>query len=299
MKKIPLLLLVVICFWSCESRVRSHRLVVIGLDGLSVEGYQKAKHPHLDQLMAEGTLSLTTRSVMPSVTLPNWTSHLTASGPEQHGVVSNDWKLDNYTLPPTEKDEDGYFPSVFKVLKEQVPEVKTAFYYNWGNLINPINQRYLDEVHFEENDEYSVSYQKALDFIVEHKEKPTFVFLYSVHTDHAGHKHKWMSTEYISAIEEADKAIGNLLQELKAAGLYKDTHFMLITDHGGIEHGHGGVSTNEMNIPWAITGPGIQKGKLMTEPNNNPNTAKVISWLFGCEELPKSWVGEVPESIFE
>lgn len=48
--------------------------------------------PHLDSLLAEGVLSVETRCVMPSVTLPNWTSHLTGSGPEQHGVVDNDWE---------------------------------------------------------------------------------------------------------------------------------------------------------------------------------------------------------------
>ncbi len=91
---------------------------------------------------------------MPSVTLPNWTTHLTGSGPEQHGVLGNGWKKDKIVLPGVDADEDGYYPSIFKVLKEGVPKLKTAFYYNWGNLINPINERYLDEVSFEENDTY-------------------------------------------------------------------------------------------------------------------------------------------------
>jgi len=37
--------------------------------------------------------------------------------------------------------------------------------------------------------------------------------------------------------------------------LYDETHFMFLTDHGGIEYGHGGVSTDEMVVPWGITGP--------------------------------------------
>lgn len=36
---------------------------------------------------------------------------------------------------------------------------------------------------------------------------------------------------------------------------------MFLTDHGGIEYGHGGVSTDEMIVPWGITGPGIKKSK--------------------------------------
>nr|WP_233164211.1 alkaline phosphatase [Snuella sedimenti] len=275
------------------------RVIIIGLDGLSVPGYKTAKHANLDQLMADGVISFTTRTVMPSVTLPNWTSHLTSSGPEQHGVDGNGWTLQKHALPAIETDAEGYYPSIFKILKDSMPNMKTAYYYNWGNLINPINQKYLDEVNFQEDDMYYDNYNKALNFAKRNRQNPTLIFLYSVHTDHAGHKHKWMSPEYITAIEEADKAIGELVADLKSEGLYKDTHFLLITDHGGKENGHGGMSPVEMNVPWAVTGPGIKKGALLTEPNNNTNTAAVIMRLFGFSETPKAWVGEVPESIFE
>lgn len=274
-------------------------VIVLGLDGFSVEGFNTAKHPNLDRLLKDGVLSLNTRSVMPSVTLPNWTSHLTGSGPEQHGVHGNDWTIDKHPLPPMEQDNEGYYPSIFKLLKEQIPNVKTAYYYNWANLINPINRRYLDEVNFLENDEYAENYKMAESFAIKHKDDPTLIFLYSVHTDHAGHTHKWMSPEYITALEEADIKIGELIDGLKEAGVYNDTHFFLITDHGGVEKSHGGMSQAEMLVPWAVTGPGIKKDAKMSDPNNNTNTAVVIARLFGCDNIPKSWVGQVPEFIFE
>ncbi len=274
-------------------------VIVLGLDGFSVEGFKTAKHPNLDRLLKDGVLSLNTRSVMPSVTLPNWTSHLTGSGPEQHGVNGNDWTIDNHPLPPMEQDNEGYYPSIFKLLKEQIPNVKTAYYYNWANLINPINRRYLDEVNFQENDEYAENYKMAESFAVKHKDNPTLIFLYTVHTDHAGHSHKWMSPEYITAIEEADIKIGELMDGLKEAGVYDDAHFFLITDHGGVEKSHGGMSQAEMLVPWGVTGPGIKRDTEMTDPNNNTNTAVVIARLFDCDNIPKSWVGQVPEFIFE
>lgn len=276
------------------------RVVVIGVDGFSVEGYQTAKHPNLDTLMGDGILSLNTRCVMPSVTMPNWTSHLTSGGPEQHGVTSNNWRIDNQEFPPIEQDSLGYYPSIFKILKDQVPNVKTAFYYNWANLINPINKTYLDDFNFEEDDSYSENYGNAYDFIVENKSDPSLTFLYTVHVDHAGHKHHWMSPEYINSIETLDVEIGNFVNKLKSSGLYEDTYFLLITDHGGHpETGHGGFSINEMEVPWGITGPTIAKGKRMTAPNSNANTAKVIAHIFGCESTPESWIGKVPPSIFE
>jgi len=274
------------------------RIVLISLDGICVDGFLKAKTPNLDALLAEGSLSLDTRVVMPSVTLPNWTSHLTGSGPEQHGVVDNSWEISKFILPAIETDSEGYYPSVFKVLKEALPQVKTAFYYNWINLFYPYNKQYLDEVSYLEEDAYVPNYEKALSFLKENRKHPTLVFLYSVHTDHAGHKYKWMSPEYIKSIEEADVEIGRFIDKMKQEGLYNDTHFMFLTDHGGINHGHGGVSTDEMIVPWGITGPRIKKGFKITEANNTVNTAATILHLFKVKQ-PLSWTGEVIESIFK
>lgn len=277
---------------------RAKRIVLLSLDGICVEGYRKANTPHLDMLMKEGALSLKTRVVMPSVTLPNWTSHLTGSGPEQHGVVDNSWEISKFVLPAIETDEKGYYPSVFKVLKEAIPSMKTAFYYNWINLFYPYNKQYLDEVSYLEQDAYIPNYQKALAFLKANRNNPTLVFLYSVHTDHAGHKYQWMSPEYIRSIEEADVEIGKFIDRMKQEGMYDDTHFMFLSDHGGINYGHGGVSTDEMIVPWGITGPGIRKGFQIEEANNTVNTAATILHLFKVKQ-PLSWTGEVIKSIFK
>ena len=85
---------------------------------------------------------------------------------------------------------------------------------------------------------------------------------------------------------------------LKKEGLYEDSHLMFITDHGGINKGHGGVSPEEMIVPWVIKGPGIKEGFTIEEANNTVNTASTILKLFGVEQ-PLCWTGEVPMSIFK
>ncbi len=282
---------------SCTSG-RPERVLFIALDGISVEGYQTANTPNIDKLMEKGSSSLNTRVVMPSVTLPNWTSHMTGSGPEQHGVTDNSWLIDKHVLPAVETDDKGYYPSVFTILKEQVPGIRTAFYYNWSNLIYPYNQDYLDEVRFQENDEYIENFERAFEFIRENKEKPTFVFLYTVHTDEAGHSHGWMSPEYIESIERADFHIGVLLDKMENEGILDDTHIIVASDHGGVNKGHGGVTPTEMEVPWSLTGPGVKKNHRITVPNNTVNSAFVVAHLFGCT-TPESWTGRVIHSIFE
>ncbi|RYF26623.1 MAG: nucleotide pyrophosphatase [Flavobacteriales bacterium] len=282
-----------------QAQKRPARVLVIGLDGFSTEGFKKAKHPNLDQMLADGALSLTTRPVMPSVTLPNWTSHFTGSGPEEHGITNNRWTLAKHDLQSLETDQDGYYPSIFKVLKDQVENVNIAYYYNWKELIYPINKKYLDEVSFEEKDSYKENYTKAFDFLVKNQKNPTLAFLYSVHTDHAGHGFGWTSAEYIKSIEEADVAIGELLAKLKASGLYNSTHFLLITDHGGLNKRHGGVSMVEMQVPWGITGPKIRKTGILKSYNSNKNTSLVLANIFGVKTLPESWTGTAPKNIFK
>lgn len=280
-----------------SSGTRAQRIVMISLDGICVEGFNKASTPHLDALVKRGAFSMDTRVVMPSVTLPNWTSHLTGSGPEQHGVFNNGWTLAKAAYPAVRKDGEGYYPSVFQILKERMPSCKTAFYYNWKPLLYPFHEKYLDETGFLENDAYVPNYEKAIRFIKTHRNSPTVVFLYSVHTDHAGHRHRWMSGQYIQSIEEADEHIGALLQELKREGLYRDTHFLFLTDHGGIGNGHGGTSAEEMIVPWGIAGPGIRQDFTITDPVNTVDTAPMILHLFGLESPPE-WTGKIVKSVF-
>ena len=140
-------------------KAKAKRVVLISLDGICVEGFLKARTPNLEALLADGSLSLDTRVVMPSVTLPNWTSHLTGSGPEQHGVVDNSWEISKFKLPAIHTDSDCYYPSVFKILKDAVPQMQTAFYYNWINLFYPYNKKYLDEVSYLVQDAYVPNFE--------------------------------------------------------------------------------------------------------------------------------------------
>lgn len=276
----------------------ARRVLILSFDGIRIDGLAQAKTPYIDALIASGAASMKTRDVMPSVTLPNYTSHLLGAGPEVHGVANNNWLVDKHPLDAVEMDEDGYFPNVFKVVKDNVPGIKTAFFWNWLPLINPHNQKFFDRKVSADDNKFEYLCDEAIKWLKETKDSPSLTFLYNVWTDHVGHSHKWMSPEYIKSIEESDAQIGKVIDFLKAEGMYEDTHILFTSDHGGVGNGHGGVSPEEMTVPWIWVGPGIKKGFTIDEPNNTVNTASTVLHLFGVEQ-PLCWTGEVPMSIYE
>lgn len=278
------LLLMALC-----SQAKPKHVLIIGIDGLCSEGLQTAATPNIDALLQESQYTFTARNVIPSMTLPNWTSHLTASGPERHGVLNNNWTREKAVLDATNKDADGYYPSIFKVLRENVKGIKIAYYWNWKELINSMNPRYMDEKNFETGDGYENNFQRAFDFMSGNRKSPTFVFLYDVHVDHAGHRNGWMTPPYLQAIMEADAAVGKLIRQMKEADLYKDAYIIFMTDHGGVEKNHGGYTDAEMRIPFAIKGPGIKAGQ-MTEQYFTLNTAAIVADIFRAP-TPPEWAG--------
>lgn len=301
MKKIVIVLLysvitLVICTNCSDQKdgIPAKRVILIGIDGMGIDGFQKAKTPNLDELVRSGALSLNTRAVMPTVSGPNWGSHLLGAGPEQHGITSNGWTSESNTVEATIKDKDGYFPSIFNLIREQMPKAKTCFYYDWDALSNFYNIEKIDQVEFSKS--YEQNFENAAPWIVENN--PVFSFIYIGHPDEVGHKYKWGSRQYIKALEDVDASLGKFFTALKEVNMFDDTHFIVVTDHGGGPNGHGGLSMTEIEIPWIISGPGVIQDKMIIQPNDVFNTASTIAYLFDLKQ-PYAWTGRPVLSAFE
>jgi hypothetical protein len=277
---LTLLVLIATLFLTISCKIeRDKRVILIGIDALSADGIQVSNTPNLNRLIHDGAFTLKARGVMPTVSSPNWGSMLCGAGPEQHGITKNGWTTTNNTVEATTVDEEGYFPSIFTLIKEQIPEAKTAMFYDWMGLGDLINKKYIDKVDY--LSDYNAVYEKAIPYIIE--ELPEFTFIYVGHVDHIGHASQHGSQEYYKSIEEVDVKIGELLNALDKAGLYEETHIMVISDHGGVGYGHGGESMAEIQVPWLIKGPGIVQDRLIVDPVNTYSTASTIAYIFGLK----------------
>ncbi|NOX87826.1 MAG: sulfatase-like hydrolase/transferase [Calditrichaeota bacterium] len=282
--------------FSCQKSypVKAKRVILLGIDAFSTDGLQTAETPNLDRLIREGALSLKARGVMPTVSAPNWGSMLLGAGPEQHGITKNGWKTDYHTIEPTVADSQGFFPSVFEVLKKNRPNLKIAAFFDWAALGDLFNNKYADKI--EITKDFRDTYRKAIPYII--SEKPDFTFIYVGHVDEVGHAEGHGTPEYYQSVTEVDAQIGKLISALEKAGMYDETHFIVISDHGGVGRGHGGESMAEIQVPWIIRGPGVIKNRLIEQPMNTFDTAPTIAFLFNVPQ-PDCWIGRPVFGAFE
>ena len=276
-----------LCSISFAQPSLTKHVVLIGIDGLSSEGLQYSNTPILNKLISQGVISLKTRGAMPSVSAPNWASILSGAGPEQHGVTSNNWSLSNHGIEPTAKDEDGYFPSIFTLIRKQMPNAITAMFYDWGWLGTFVNKKYINKEQLVQGNVMITSI--ALNYLK--KEKPLYTFIYYGYPDEVGHSKGFGTPTYFQAVADIDTEIGKIIDGIKDMGLAQSTTILITSDHGGIGFGHGGESMIELEVPWIICGPGIKKNTILETPNDLTNTSPTIARLLGLK-IPAEWIGK-------
>ncbi len=269
------------------------RVILIGIDGVSSEAFQYSNTPVMNSLISQGVISLKTRGVMPTVSAPNWASILSGAGPEQHGITSNDWSLINQGFEPTVKDADGYFTSIFTLIRKQMPKAITAMFYDWDWLGTFVNKKLISKEQYIQGHVMVTSI--ALNFIK--KEKPVFTFIYYGHPDETGHSKGFNTKEYYQSINDIDTEIGKIVASLRETKMIQNTTLIITSDHGGVGFGHGGESIIELEVPWLISGPGIKKNALLEMPNDHVNTALTIARILGLK-TPIEWIGRPVNEAF-
>ena len=268
-------------------------VVIIGVDGMSPDGVQKARTPALNMLIEEGAFSMHARAVLPSSSSPNWASMIMGAGPEQHGITSNGWRADDFVLPSTTYASDGYFPTLFWALREQEPDAVIAVVYDWSGFGNLFAHETVDYAADTDGPEKTV--EEAVRLL--QQEQPRLTFIHLDHVDGAGHREGHGSDVYYQAVERADVLIGEVMAGLEQAGMAESTLVLVTADHGGKGSGHGGETLSQVEIPWILYGPGVAAGRKLTHPINTFDTAATAAYALGLE-LPEAWIGRPVRSAF-
>lgn len=267
---------------------------VVGIDAMSSQGLVKANTPNMDYLIQNGAICRSVRTVIPSSSSPNWASMLAGAGVEIHGINSNDWKPDNYTIKPVGITEYGLFPTIVNVVHKQLPDKKIGMIYHWDGF----------GALFEKNvatvDKSYDSQEKTAEALAEYirTEKPVFTFTQLDDVDHYGHQYGHMTPKYLECIQNTDKCVGLVLQAVRDAGIEDESLIMVVADHGGIGYSHGGEAWEEMTVPFILYGKNIRKGFEIEQQTYMFDVAPTIAYALGLD-VPYAWTGRPIRSAFE
>ena len=298
MKYLNLLLIVYFVFhYSCAEKAvstRAEHVVIFGLDGVGTRALQLAETPEMNSMIASGALSVNTRTVLPSNSGPTWTSLLTGTATEHHGVRNNSWRTDNYTIKPSLRTEAGYFPGIFEHIREQRPDIKSVMLYEWRGMINMFDETVPGKViHKTEGvDLFNAAYE------VFFEERPEFMFVAIDEPDGYGHRYGYDHPEYFGCVSKYDSLIGSFIDRLCEEDMLKNTVVIITSDHGGLGRGHGGDSPNEMEIPVLFYGGPVAIGKSMEHVHLITDIIPTAAGLLGIE-LPKEVTGRFISEAFE
>ena len=246
------------------------------IDGLRPDALEKAHLPVLNRLISCGKYSLKAQTVLPSLTLPCISSLFLGVPPEEHGTISN-WHNPGW--------DD---PSLIDVYRA---EDQSAFaFYNWeqlrdvsrpGSLSVSVCLNHAESFDLPLGESDTQLTATALSML---KTFPDFCFVYLGCLDTAGHRHGWMSAEYLQTLVNADTCLGRLVEAFPEDGL-----LVVVSDHGGHEYGHGSDLVEDMTIPVIIYTKGISAGEIQP-PVSILDIAPTIAMFSGLP-VPEIWKG--------
>ena len=263
----------------------ARHVIIIGVDGLSIDGVVKAHAPRIHDLMTRAAWTMEARGVMPTLSSPNWASMIDGAGPEQHGITSNGYLHPMVSLQPMCQDSEGMFPTMFKVMRTQKPASRIAVFHDWPGFADLLEKDVPDVLQHEHGaartTEAAVKYWAA--------NRPDLMFVHLDNVDHTGHDSGWSSAAYYRAVDEADGYVGAILDMLQNLSATDSTFVLITSDHGGKGHNHGKNSLAEIQIPWILAGPDVAPGRIAASVYTF-DTAATVAWLLGFSPS-ECWIG--------
>jgi predicted AlkP superfamily pyrophosphatase or phosphodiesterase len=297
---VALLCVVAMCVGCSDSSPKAVKgvkhVVMVGYDGLAGNTVEVAEMPTLKAMMDQGAWTLQARSILPSSSACNWATMFMGAGPEMHGY--NTWGSRKPDFPSIALGKNGIFPTFITAIREKYPDANMCSMYEWdviGDLIDNKAISYHEHVPAGESECRDIT-DAYIAYLKEHKPQVSMCIYDS--PDHEGHGQGWASETYMSKLTLLDNYLAEIIQATKDAGMYDQTIFVIVSDHGGIGKGHGSTSMSEMEAPLIFFGKGIKKGYKIEVPVMRYDTAPTITRIFGVAS-PDVWRGRAIEEIFE
>lgn len=292
--KILLVLLLICClllsYCACtqtEEPFVYKYVVVLGADGAGAF-FKDTITPNTDEIFADYAHTYEMLAPMPTISAQCWGSMLHGVDPDAHGLT-------NEIVAEREYDVESPYPSIFKVLRNSLPEAKLASFCSW----NPINYGIIEndvDVHKEtvsSSDDLLLT-QNIISYLDD--EVPTLLFVEFDAADNAGHGYGYGEQAHLQAITAVDGYIKAIYNKYRDLGVLDETLFIVTADHGGVGNNHGGDSDAEKFVFLGIRGKTVEKTEIVD--CQTKDIACIIANVLQVEPH-ENWTGKVPEGIFK
>lgn len=266
---------------------RYEHVIVIGVDGMG-NFNTKAKTPNIDKLFKDMAYTDYALSMNPTISAENWGAMILGAEPYIHKLTNQ--RVETYEY----KNND--LPSVFNIIRQHYPDELLSSFCNWNPINSGIIENDLNVLRVTADNDEDLT-EKIVDNI---KNKPLFFFIQFDQCDGAGHKYGYGTKEHIAQIEKTDLYIGKIADEYKNQGIFEDTLFIVIADHGGYIKGHGGYTEGEKFVFFGVRGKNIKSGKI--EYASTKDISALVLYALGID-IPEyneyGYTSQVPLGIFE
>lgn len=240
------------------------RVVVVSIDGLRPDAISSRTRT-LRHLRTHGAAALRADTIESSSTLPSHASMLSGVDVDQHGLDFNGWR-----------PEEGRIrvPSVFSIARSE--GLSTSLIVAKRKLEHLVNDG--DAEVFRTGGMFC---RRVNELALPHLRTAAagVHFVHYSDVDAAGHRHGWMSPEYLRAVRRADGCVRDLLETLTARGDLDRTLVVVTADHGGHGRSHGSARRVDRRIPWMAYGGPAQAGASIERVDTRDTAATVLEAL--------------------
>lgn len=274
---------------------RVKHVFIISFDQGNPDLIQSTEMPTFHKMATNGARTWEAFTTIPPLTLPSHTSMLTGVGVQKHQVLWNDYQPTNGMVK---------VPTIFSLAKER--GLKTAMFVGKEKFKHLELPGSIDALVWPQPDDDAKSVAKAFAAQVG-KLKPNLTFIHFRDPDTVGHKTGSHSPEKMQALRDCDEALKIIKNAISAAGMEKDSVFILTADHGSLDakdkNGktvgtHNSPETANVVIPWVVWGKGVKKNFTVTKPVVQYDTAATALWLLKVP-LPEDFWGRPVTSAFK
>lgn len=246
-----------------EKNKKARYLVVISIDALNSMDYDYIKTlPNFKFLMDNGSYAKEVVGVYPSLTYPSHASIITGVYPDKHGISSNEinepgvkkqrwyWFSKDIKVPTLYDvakehgmtvgallwpvtaggDIDYLLPEIWNVKKNH-NQLLTTIKYGSPLFDITLESKYGRLLKTGKKPQLDAFTAASAAYMIKTK-KPNLSLIHFIEVDHNRHKYGVMSENVKIALKNEDKRIGKIIHAVKDAGIYSNTTFIVLGDHG-------------------------------------------------------------------